>query len=128
MASVIYFTFDRWLVMAIEHGVYLKDKDKPKNGTKAGMEYMTRVKMLPCCTIGCGRTPCDAHHIRDIHVGKGQKSSDFETIPLCKECHQEGKDSVHKAKSTWERVNGTQRQHVKETQRKLGYTGKYAIV
>ena len=107
--------------MDVEYGKYLKDTTTPKNGTKAGKEYMERVKRLTCCTLGCHRTPCDAHHIRDVHVGTGRKSSDFETIPLCKGCHQTDKYSVHNSQKTWERLNGTQRHHSKETQKNLGY-------
>ena len=107
----------------MEYGSLLKDRTK-KNGTKEGKEYMERVKMLTCCTLSCNKTPCDAHHIRDSQVGKGQKAPDLETIPLCKICHQTGKYSVHNAKRTWEATNGTQRDHVKETQNKLGYNSE----
>lgn len=107
----------------MNYGELLK-KDKPKNGTKEGREYMERVKRLTCSTLSCFRTPCDAHHIRDVNTGKGQKSSDFETIPLCKECHQTGKYSVHNAKRTWEETNGTQREHVERIQKLLGYKNK----
>jgi hypothetical protein len=106
------------------HTHFLKDpkatkaKKHKKPKTLEEKAYLKAVKRLPCCTIGCGRTPCDAHHIKDM-TGAGLKENDFMTIPLCKECHQEGKQSVHKAKKTWERINGTQREHVEKTQEKL---------
>ena len=47
---------------------------------KAALEYMGKVKRLPCCACGAPG-PSDAHH--PIHDRFGsRKSGDFEVIPL----------------------------------------------
>jgi hypothetical protein len=64
----------------------------------AGERYMARVRELPCFV--CGKSaPSSAHHIR-AGIGKGQKASDFLTIPLCHEHHQ-GKSGIHGDRSAW---------------------------
>lgn len=60
--------------------------------------YMARVKELPCAVCGAPG-PSDAHHIR-MGFGKGEKASDFLTVPLCKEHHQ-GKTGIHGDRSAW---------------------------
>lgn len=77
---------------------------KPERGTKAGLAHMARVKMLPC-VICRSYPPNDAHHVYHGRYGT-MKASDFETIPLCKSCHQTGPLSVHQAKETWEELHG----------------------
>ena len=64
---------------------------------------MALVKQLPCCVCGAP-PPSDAHHVFCGRYGQ-RKASDFETISLCKECHQ-GPDGIHNRKSTWEAING----------------------
>lgn len=77
---------------------------KPERATAAGKAYMARVKMLPC-VICQSYPPNDAHHVYHGRYGS-EKASDFETIPLCKICHQTGPLSVHQAKETWEAMHG----------------------
>ena len=60
---------------------------------------MARVKMLPCVICGAA-PPSDAHHIICDRYGT-TKSSDFETIPLCKRHHQVGPDAIHNGKASW---------------------------
>ena len=72
---------------------------KQKNGTKAGLEYMARVKMLPCVICGAA-PPSDAHHVICGRYGT-IKSSDYETIPLCKRHHQVGPNAIHNGKASW---------------------------
>lgn len=83
--------------------------------------YMAWVRGLPCvlCSFKVlTRWAALHHHLGEryrvpqvspteaAHVGQrgiGQKCSDRETIPLCREHHQDGKDSVHKlGKRFWE--------------------------
>jgi len=70
----------------------------------AGRAHMARVKALPC--VACGKPgPSDAHHC--IHDRFSQrKASDFETIPLCKYCHQWGPNAIHNRPAKWRRING----------------------
>ena len=76
---------------------------KPTNGTRAGLRHMRKVKALPC--VICLRPgPSDAHHVFCGRYGSA-KASDFETIPLCKACHQ-GPEGIHAQKATWEAING----------------------
>ena len=65
---------------------------------------MLRVKGLPC--VICGRPPpSDAHHVFCDRYGQG-KSSDFETIPLCKAHHQNGPEAIHQNKREWQENHG----------------------
>lgn len=61
---------------------------------------MAFIKMQPC--MCCGRKyGTEAAHCGDRAFG--QKCSDLETLPLCKDDHTEGKHSHHKdAKHFWE--------------------------
>jgi len=86
-------------------------------------EYMGWIRDLPCivCVIERGLflerfrhrnllpvpPACfDTRRTEAAHVGQrgiGQKCSDRETIPLCREHHREGKDSVHRlGKNFWQ--------------------------
>lgn len=71
---------------------------------KAELAHMARVKQLHC--VACGSPPPnDAHHC--IHGRySGRKPSGFETIPLCKECHQNGPGAIHRGKETWAARHG----------------------
>lgn len=102
----------------MQYGKYLK-QPKDKRGTKAAKEHLKKVKSLSCCMCGAA-PPSDAHHIRDLEVGAGQKSSDFETIPLCKGCHQ-GDNGFHGlGRKEWERrYQVTQRELLKNTRKLL---------
>jgi len=71
---------------------------KPERGTKQSKAHMERVKQLPC--VICAKPgPNDAHHVFHGRYGS-EKSSDFETIPLCKNHHM-GPDGIHTNKTLW---------------------------
>jgi hypothetical protein len=79
-------------------------KPKPERGTKAAKEHLQRVKMLPC--VICRKPgPSDAHHVICERFSSN-KAGDFETIPLCKNCHQEGPNAIHNGKRSWVERNG----------------------
>ncbi len=82
-----------------ERGPLGPKREKRKRGTKAGLDHMARVKMLPC-VICNAHPPNDAHHVYHGRF-ENEKASDFETIPLCKAHHQDGPDAIHRIKTTW---------------------------
>lgn len=51
---------------------------------KKDPEHLARVAELPC--ICCRRKPVEAHHCTHGRYSQ-RKSSDRETIPLCRACH-----------------------------------------
>ena len=58
---------------------------KPSKPARSGT-YLEFIRPLPCC--GCHRPgPSDPHHWGKR--GIGQKASDFSTVPLCRECHDQ---------------------------------------
>lgn len=75
---------------------------KPVRGTKAAKAHMARVAALPC--VLCGYWPVEVHHCISGRYGQA-KASDFETIPLCYQCHQ-GPQGIHASKDAWEALNG----------------------
>ena len=77
---------------------------KPERGTAKARAHIARVKALPC--VICHKPgPSDAHHVFHDRYGTG-KPSDFATIPLCKQHHQDGPDAIHNAKATWRELHG----------------------
>lgn len=77
---------------------------KPVRGTVEAKRHLARVKELPC--VICAAPPLsDAHHCFSGRYGS-RKASDFETIPLCKACHQHGPMAIHQDKAGWEARNG----------------------
>lgn len=80
---------------------------------KAALAYIAEVKQLPC--VACGRHgPSDAHHPICERYG-GRKSDDFEVIPLCKACHQDGPRAIHTDKTAWMQRNGSDRGYIERT-------------
>ena len=58
-------------------------------------DYLAFIRTLPCCV--CGRPgPSDPHHLGSGAVGA--KASDYRTIPLCREHHN---DAHAWTKSKW---------------------------
>jgi hypothetical protein len=83
-------------------------------------KYLARVRQLPC--VVCGTTfDVEAHH--KTGAGGALKDSDYNTFPLCPIHHIWGGPGVaiHAGDKTWQKIHGTQDDHIKETQRKLGY-------
>lgn len=71
---------------------------------KAALEHMGKVKALPCVVCGAP-PPSDAHHV--IHGRfSARKASDFDVIPLCKKCHQDGPEAIHNGKASWAAKHG----------------------
>jgi hypothetical protein len=85
--------------------------------TKDEKAYQDRVRELGC--IICER-PASIHHIRD-GIGKGQKASEYDVLPLCPDHHQHGGYGVafHAGKRVWQEVFGTERDLLEEVQRRL---------
>jgi hypothetical protein len=71
----------------------LRPAPKPQKPVKNKL-HLARVAELPC--VICGRWPVQVHHvIMGRHAQR--RSSDNETIPLCREHH----DELHAGKATW---------------------------
>ena len=77
---------------------------KPERGTAKARAHIARVKQLPC--VICHKPgPSDAHHCIVGRYGT-TKASDFDTISLCKSCHQHGPKAIHNNKRAWVERNG----------------------
>ena len=74
-----------------------------KEGQEA-LEHMKKVKMLHC-VICAAPPPSDAHHCLSGRYGT-RKASDFEVISLCRACHLDGPNAIHRNKRAWEERNG----------------------
>lgn len=76
---------------------------KPERGTKRAKDHMARVAACQC--VVCRRPgPSEVHHCICGRFGS-RKASDFDTIPLCYECHR-GPHGIHAGKETWVAING----------------------
>ena len=76
---------------------------KPKLQRWINDNYLKWVKSQPCCV--CNSVAHDAHHLIGYgQGGMGTKAHDLFTIPLCRIHH----DELHKDKTEWERVHGSQ--------------------
>ncbi|MGG4662954.1 DUF968 domain-containing protein [Providencia vermicola] len=76
---------------------------KPKLQRWVSEKYLRWVKSQPCCV--CNSIAHDAHHLIGYgQGGMGTKAHDLFTIPLCRIHH----DELHKDKTEWERVHGSQ--------------------
>lgn len=82
-----------------------------KVATKAEREHMSKVASLGC--LVCQR-PANVHHIRPIGLGIGNRSSHYETIPLCHDHHQ-GQFSIHNSKQEFEDKYGTEQELLNKT-------------
>lgn len=79
-------------------------RGKPVRGTKEARDHMAKVAQLPC--VCCRRPgPSEVHHCISGRYGQA-KASDFETIPLCDDCHRLGPLAIHRSKRAWEEANG----------------------
>ncbi len=76
---------------------------KPERGTHAAKAHMARVAAMPC--IICHKPgPSAVHHCISGRYGQ-HKASDFDTLPLCWNCHQ-GPNGIHASKRDWEALHG----------------------
>jgi hypothetical protein len=83
---------------------------KKKSKTKAEQAHMNNVASLGCIAchvIGYEDTPSELHHIR-TNVGAGQKSSNYEVIPLCLRHHRQDKNAIHQSKVNFDADFGTE--------------------
>tara|TARA_B100000035_G_C20868757_1_gene495178 strand:- start:389 stop:784 length:396 start_codon:yes stop_codon:yes gene_type:complete len=92
-------------------------KQRASREGKRGQEYMRQVKQLPCCI--CAKPgPSDAHHPICDRYGT-RKASDFDTIPLCRECHLDGPNAIHNGKQTWREKHGPDHSYIKSTRLRI---------
>ena len=84
-----------------------------KRPTKAEREYLGQVAALGC--VIC-KAPANVHHML-AGAGMGQRSSHFDTFPLCPDHHQNGGlgVAIHAGVKTWEEKHGTELSHVVST-------------
>lgn len=80
--------------------------------TKREKAYLDRVASLGCVVcrnLGFGPTPAAVHHIR-AGQGMSQRASDYLTIPLCPEHHQNGGKGVaiHAGQQAFEAIYGSE--------------------
>lgn len=64
--------------------------------TKDEKRYLSRVAAsgcIICRRLGFGETPAEIHHQRS-GVGKGQRASHYDVMPLCPE-HHRGNTGIH---------------------------------
>lgn len=85
---------------------------KKKPPTKAELEWMKRVKSLPCSTCGAP-PPSIAHHPREGQ-GMSMRNGHYMTVPHCDDCHV-GAFSIHKSRDQFNRVYGSEMSRVNET-------------
>lgn len=79
-------------------------RGKPVRGTKEARDHMAKVAQLPC--VCCRRPgPSEVHHCISGRYGQA-KASDFETIPLCAQCHRLGPMAIHRSKQEWQAEYG----------------------
>lgn len=71
--------------------------------TKQYKNAVADLGCLACCDMGYSDTPAALHHIRS-GVGKGQRASDWEIIPLCGHHHQTGSygEAYHAGPKVWQ--------------------------
>ncbi len=74
--------------------------------------HLAAIRLLCCCR--CGRMPAEAAHIRygdrahgERSFGIGEKPHDRRAVPLCAECHRDGRDAQHRnGERKWWRRQG----------------------
>lgn len=77
---------------------------RPKLTRVEDSKWTRWVKTQMCC-CGCGRRADDPHHIIGHGLGgMGTKPSDYQTIPLARDCHRK----LHDNPDTWEAEHGCQ--------------------
>lgn len=75
-------------------------RGKPKVRSQAHRDW---VRSHMCCVPGCVEMPIEVAHInRAATRGIGEKSSDAQTVSLCRDHHAES----HRGEKTFERAHG----------------------
>jgi hypothetical protein len=93
--------------------------------TKAERAHLSRVAdqgCIACSLMGYEGTPAEIHHIR-AGVGKGQRASHHETIPLCP-AHHRGTaglkvPSIHGSRNAFIQTFGTEHQLLELVRQRL---------
>lgn len=85
---------------------------KKSHKTKAEQQHLDRVASLGCCVyknLGYPDSPAGIHHVR-TGQGTSQRSSHFNTLPLCAAHHQTGGYGVayHAGPEIWAKKYGTE--------------------
>jgi hypothetical protein len=86
--------------------------EKPARGSMACKRHMAAVAELPC--VICGARPVQVHHCISGRYAQ-RRASDFDTIPLCRGCH----DELHADKGRWEREHGEDRDYLPKVRAQL---------
>jgi hypothetical protein len=78
---------------------------------KAHLSAVAALGCIACYNMGIEDCPAEIHHIR-TGIGKGQRASHFQAIPLCPAHHRTGGHGVaiHAGQKTWEAKHGTELQ------------------
>lgn len=92
--------------------------------TTAEKRYMSRIADLGCVVcrnLGHGPTPAELHHPR-TGVGKGQRSSNMDVLPLCPLHHRLGGHGIafHAGQKTWQEKFGSEWDLVAQIKREIG--------
>lgn len=79
---------------------------------KAEKQHLDKVQQLGCIAcqkIGYFGTPAEIHHIR-TGIGKGQRASNYQVIPLCPHHHRNGGhgEAFHAGPKTWQERFGSE--------------------
>lgn len=90
---------------------------------KSESEHMDRVAELGCIAcrkMGFYDTPAEIHHVSK-GVGKGQRASHFDVIPLCPYHHRNGGygEAIHAGRKAWEAKFGDEHELLKEVKELL---------
>jgi hypothetical protein len=94
-----------------------------KGWTVAEKRHAGQVVALGCIScrkMGIKDSPAEVHHIRH-GVGKGQKASNKDILPLCPSHHRNGGYGVayHAGRVAWEKQFGTELELLEEVRRLL---------
>lgn len=99
--------------------------------SKAEKVWKRDVASLGC--VACrntmrGESPAELHHIR-TGVGKAQRASDFQVIPLCVAHHRTGGHGVafHAGPKTWQEQYGTELELLEQTKRDVEQLRKLIV-
>ena len=96
-----------------------------RNATAAEKRHMGKVAALGCYACrqnGFDDTPAELHHIR-TGVGKGQRASNYQVIPLCPHHHRHGShgEAYHSGPKVWQERFGNELDIVEIINREVGH-------
>jgi len=87
---------------------------------KVYMGLVAELGCIVCRNMGFPDSPAEVHHIKS-GVGMGQKSSNFDVIPLCPTHHRNGDygTAYHRGPKEFENRYGTELELLKQTKELL---------